>query len=254
MARCIRCGREDNVEYGTDGQPYCSSCIFYGRNRQCWRCRMYLPSSELQQYQGQWICPNCLINAREDERAARGPEYKKQDLPIEPRVFEEKCERCGRSVTIIYVLNGRRLCEYCLRDEQSKWTIVGAEKPPRMPYKITLERRKRSRLRELAEKMFSGILGMLGMRAKSREGEEIVPWAGRGKVMPFGQPLASDRKAPRQSEPFPESEGIIKRKPSKTGKPKSVDAPPRAESRAERKTSVPRKTKKEKVFGEFKSD
>ncbi|MGV8176635.1 MAG: hypothetical protein ACP5NX_02465, partial [Candidatus Bilamarchaeaceae archaeon] len=40
------------------------------------------------------------------------------------------CERCGRESSMIYFVNGRRLCEICYHDEQGRWKD-GALKPPR---------------------------------------------------------------------------------------------------------------------------
>lgn len=64
---CIKCGSEEHCEYGSDGHMYCESCRFYGMNQQCWRCRIYVPFAEMQQYRGFWMCQYCLIDAREEK-------------------------------------------------------------------------------------------------------------------------------------------------------------------------------------------
>lgn len=121
---CIRCGQRTNVEYGPDGQAYCTSCIFYGMNKPCWKCRMYLPASELQQYRGQWTCQYCMMDLRDAER--RAEEGGRAEQARKP----ERCERCGRESSMIYFVNGRRLCEICYHDEQGRWKD-GTLKPPR---------------------------------------------------------------------------------------------------------------------------
>lgn len=113
---CSRCGQRGEIEYGVDGQSYCSSCIFYGLNKQCWKCRMYLPIAELQQYKGQWICPNCLMNSRDEDRdSIHARRYR----------IDERCARCNRETNNYYLWNGQRLCKSCVNDEQKKWGTVG---------------------------------------------------------------------------------------------------------------------------------
>ncbi len=62
MPNCSRCGRE--ISTGM----YCESCHFYIYNEQCWRCRMYLPKVELQQWRGQTYCPYCIQDLRDEEK------------------------------------------------------------------------------------------------------------------------------------------------------------------------------------------
>src|SRR5512143_3467213 len=122
---CSRCGRVTELEYGPDGLGYCTSCAFYGMNKQCWRCRMYLPSAELQQYRGQLTCPYCIQDLRYAD--TRAEEYHEEKHKLEVIQYPEQCERCGRDLEgRVYIWNGKKLCKKCMEDEQdSKWGLVG---------------------------------------------------------------------------------------------------------------------------------
>lgn len=230
MGSCYRCGMKGHIEYGGDGHAYCSSCIFYGLNKPCFRCRMYVPASELQQYKGQWMCPYCIMDARDADRRLNQPKpfkYKK-DYPLQVHSYSERCDRCGRELTTVYILNNRKLCSSCVRAEQDKWDTVGGEKPPSTPIKFTLERRKKSILSRLFEKMFSEFLGVLGIRRKPDISPLAAPIDKRYKM--FGRPLVSGRKRElNQKSDIPRSEGLMsssiktskeknkKKKPKKLG-------------------------------------
>jgi|GEM_PF-652117 len=170
VGKCSRCGREGNVEYATDGLPYCSSCIFYGNYKQCWRCRMYLPAAELQQYKGNWVCPYCLIDLKEEEKKLEKPqkEYKPEKYPIQPLSYGERCERCGREAETLYIWNGKKLCSSCLAEEQKKWTTV-SRGPGGAP--IVVGREKREGLLSL---IIGRLLEFIGLRKRKQVGEEIV--------------------------------------------------------------------------------
>ncbi len=208
-ARCIRCGRQSEIEYGTDGLPYCSSCSFYGLNKQCWRCRMYLPAAELQQYQGQWMCPYCVQDARADQRKQE-ESYGKEEHVFRRKTIEETCERCGRTLdATVYILNGRRLCRSCLETEQDKWSLVGGG-PSVTPYRITVDTGK-AKERSLLSRMISNFLAAIGLGKPARK--EIVVYdthtkmgAERAKPMAeeaLGEKVPALRRAPR-------SEGLIR--------------------------------------------
>jgi len=173
QGRCIRCGREDNVEYGSDGQAYCNSCIFYGMNRQCSRCRMYLPATELQQYKGQWACPYCLMSMRDEDRAP-------EDRPGAEKKSEgyftgETCDRCGRQLTTAYYHAGRRLCATCFDDARREWKDVGGERPPMPMYRITEESAKQKGRMGFLESFFAELLGRFGIKiGRKRKESEIV--------------------------------------------------------------------------------
>jgi len=95
--------------------PYCDSCIFYGRNKQCQRCGMYLPALELQMYNGQWYCPYCIMDMREKDAKL----YKPKKPHITERTIREHCSRCGKSITdVVYYYKGKKLCKSCLDNEK----------------------------------------------------------------------------------------------------------------------------------------
>ncbi|MBI2079875.1 hypothetical protein HYT84_03850 [Candidatus Micrarchaeota archaeon] len=140
---CSRCGSDGHVEYGSDGQAYCSSCTFYGMNKQCWKCRMYLPWTELQMWNGQLYCQYCLMDIRDEENRIREPkEAKRAEISYvseaEPIYREERCDRCGRSLTVVYYLRHRKLCENCLDREKKEWEDKGTI-PPIIKFRIKAE-------------------------------------------------------------------------------------------------------------------
>ncbi|NYZ77290.1 hypothetical protein H0O02_03165 [Candidatus Micrarchaeota archaeon] len=259
--RCSRCGGEGNVEYGSDGQSYCSACIFYGINKQCWRCRMYLPASELQQYQGNWVCPYCIMDLKAEAQKMEKPqkEYKAEKYPIQPVSYSERCERCGRETEIFYIWNGRRLCSSCLEEEQKKWGTVGGG-PSAAPYRVTYGKKE-----GLIGSIISRALERIGLRKRKLEGEIVAaPKVAEAKgekekptsVVSFmrGKPLAEEPekkeaeavgkaeekpegqeglKAPEEEKkPKPQGEGIMKSTPLKplekpVGKPPALKAAPK---------------------------
>lgn len=226
MGTCFRCGRQGHVEYGSDGHAYCNSCVFYGMNKPCWKCRMYVPASELQQYRGQWMCPICIADARAEDAGMKykRPSYKRNDYPMAVYSYEETCDRCGRTLVTVYFLNGKKLCETCLHHEQDKWTIVGGEKPPSVPMKTTIEAQRKSALRKFFEHVFSEFLGLFGIRWKPREPvSEVVAVkmkkGGKRRRRSFGRPMVSGMRRDNEGQ-LMESEGIIRRKPKKSKKKK----------------------------------
>jgi hypothetical protein len=98
--------------------------MFREQNQQCWRCRMYIPKAEMQQWRGQWICPNCRMDLEREEEGPGG-EKKKEKEGGRADMYEKqgKCDRCGRETIILYRFNGRNLCWYCLEKED---TYAGA--------------------------------------------------------------------------------------------------------------------------------
>ncbi|HIH22731.1 TPA: hypothetical protein HA238_03320 [Candidatus Micrarchaeota archaeon] len=156
---CSRCGQEGPTEYGPDGQSYCSSCAFYGMNKPCWKCRMYLPSLELQQWRGQWTCQYCMMDLRDEERRIE-KRHERQETPItvpgqgggeyvpaKPMGFgtggmaeahaegerrldfgaeQETCDRCKRKLTMVYIINGKKFCEVCMESEKKNWERADA--------------------------------------------------------------------------------------------------------------------------------
>ncbi len=132
MSSCIRCAQVSH-QYGTDGLPYCDSCIFYGMNKQCQKCAMYLPNLELQMYMGQWYCPYCVMDLRDQNK----PHHEKTQKRNTQTIKHEYCERCGKLLkTTVYILNGRKLCKTCLDSEKDDH---GPTSPPVMS--ISLQRK-----------------------------------------------------------------------------------------------------------------
>jgi len=236
MTRCSRCGREDHVEYGADGQPYCSSCIFYGMNKQCGKCRMYLPSAELQQYKGMWMCPYCLQDMRDEDRKAseyHAPEYKASEYkpakePVKVISYTETCERCGRETETLYLWNGRKLCSNCLREEQEKWTLVGGG-PTGASQAVPVRPAREAKKKSLIESVFSELRALLGMKPKEARIVALprMPIE-RARPMVEGEAgKAEDKKAVVQVE------GIMKKK--KPAAKKVAGAAGKARRRPEKK-------------------
>ena len=128
---CVRCGSSADLEYGPDGLGYCNNCAFYGLNKQCSRCRMYLPQIELQQYRGQLLCPYCVQDSRDEDTKKETPIVSKpifgrgdKDASVaEPYITSTVCERCSRESDRLFIWNGRRLCKQCLEIGQKNWTL-----------------------------------------------------------------------------------------------------------------------------------
>ncbi len=165
---------------------------------------MNVPISELQQYKGQWYCPICLAEIRAADNRPKRRTMK--DAPITPYAYDEVCDRCGRKLTTVYLLNGRKLCADCLKHEQDKWTLVSGEKPGATQFKVSLERRKKSKLRRLLEHFFSEFLGLLGIRWEP-ESDDVVPFPVKRKEK-FSRQLMSEGRM--KAEVKPETEGIMK--------------------------------------------
>ncbi|MEW6748795.1 MAG: hypothetical protein AB1295_03755 [Candidatus Micrarchaeota archaeon] len=229
-SNCSRCGRRGEVEYGPDGLAYCSSCAFFGLNKQCWRCRMYLPAAELQQYKGQWACPYCIQDMRDADRSASegsAPQRPRADLYILP----EQCERCGRDLDHrVYIWNGRKLCKSCMDEEQQKWTLVGGG-PMASPYKVTIKPERRRKDESLLDGIMGAFLQLLGIRKKRKE--IIIVEA----KMPISRakPMAEKAMKPKARETqAPQSEGIMgaSRMPSEDKK-----------TSAKKRKAVPKKKK-----------
>lgn len=132
------------MEYAPDGQSYCSACLFYGLNKPCWKCRMYLPSSELQQYLGQWTCPYCIMDLKDAEKKSdedrtsytseRGSGDKETLTGLHENEF---CDRCKRKLVIVYIFNNRKLCEICIDKEKKEFEeVTGGATPMVMKFKL----------------------------------------------------------------------------------------------------------------------
>ncbi|MBN2478274.1 hypothetical protein JXB01_03225 [Candidatus Micrarchaeota archaeon] len=178
--KCSRCGMEAN-SYGNDGLPYCDSCLFYGMNKQCQRCGMYLPSTELQMYRGQWYCQYCVMDLRDEHREKYEPGELKREEPSARKtykVIEEHCERCGRPIrSVVYYFKGKKLCEVCLEREKdehggptippvAKFRIGRQERPILAPILVPLGK--------AGGGILSFILALFGLKKKKPEKEAEV--------------------------------------------------------------------------------
>jgi len=204
---CSRCGTNGQMDYGSDGLMYCSSCSFYGMNKQCYRCRMYLPAAELQQYRGQWMCPYCVQDMRSEDRKAEEPEPSKGKPHLDVISYTEQCERCGRDLkSRVYIWNGKRLCKSCVNDEQEKWSLVGGG-PMAAPYRISLGPEKRRRKMSLIESLISDFLHLLGIKRKEMEIIVIEPKMPIQRARPMAEkPMESGKTA---EERRPKAEGLM---------------------------------------------
>jgi hypothetical protein len=176
---CSRCGRTGEMEYGTDGLPYCSACIFYGQNKQCYRCRMYLPATELQQYRGQWACPYCIQDMRDEDRRITERAVTHDRPRLDAYQIPEQCERCGRDLEgRVYIWNGRKLCKKCLDDEQNTWGLVSG-KPGGPVQRIKVDVVEQGKRRSALELAIGEFLALFGM--KKRPVSEIIVYHPRMK-------------------------------------------------------------------------
>jgi len=235
---CSRCGRAGTVEYAPDGQQYCSACIFYGMNRQCYRCRMYLPVTELQQFRGQWACPYCIQDMRDEDRRAEQPVSGEGKHSLDVLTYPERCERCGRDLEgRVYIWNGMRLCRKCLGDEQDSWELVSG-KPLGPAERIRVDVTKEARKKSLLEAVTSEILVAFGL--KKRKITEIIVYPNSMKSeIRAAKPMAekaemggkelTGKKEGKSAAPVIEVEGLMQRK--------TVVATPVKQVRADKKTA-----------------
>ncbi len=142
MLQCSRCGRE--INFGT----YCDSCQFYVYNEQCWRCRMYLPKAELQQWCGQTYCPYCIqdlrdhernMQANQDERVRKIPGEKPPDehgFRIGQKNLDYFCDQCQSDLDIVYVIADHKFCELCFQQYRKECINNDIDTPPHVKFRI----------------------------------------------------------------------------------------------------------------------
>jgi hypothetical protein len=254
MGNCSRCGRQASVEYGLDGLAYCSSCSFYGLNKQCWKCRMYVPATELQQYRGQWTCPICLQDMRSER--IRESEYKPEKHKMQALAIPETCERCGRDTEILYYWNGRMLCKSCLDEAQQSWGLVGGG-PMGAGQAIRVTSRGAAEKESLLARAINEFLVLLGLRKRKKKVASIVAVSHPHMPIDHARPMAEGRmkKGGKRDDErkIPQSESIIKksrRRKKKKGK-NDVSFP----EYKEKKKSKEKEGKKEgKKKGKKKAD
>jgi len=204
MASCSKCGSTGEMGYGSDGLPYCSSCLFYGMNKQCARCMMYLPASELQQCKGMLVCPYCLQDMRDVDRRAAAPRDKERQAVLS---YPETCERCGRGLDArIYIWNGRRLCKNCLDYEQETWGVVGG-KPAPGAQRFSFSPLRKAGRKSLLESAISDLLALLGLKKKEPEIIVVEPRMPIARAKPMAE--SAMQRAERTT---PKAEGLMKKK------------------------------------------
>ncbi len=220
---CSRCGRVSELDYGPDGLGYCSSCAFYGLNKQCWRCRMYLPATELQQYKGQLTCPYCIQDLRDADRRAN--EYAPEKHVIETYHIPEQCERCGRDLEgRVYIWNGKRLCRKCMEDEQeSKWGLVGGG-PMHAPMRVSLKPEEDRKNRSFIEAAISEVLFTL--RLKKRPVKEAIVYDQKMPIQ-LAKPMAEKAmaQAGQKADRKPQAEGLMKEEQGPKAGPEQPSGP-----------------------------
>lgn len=138
---------------------------------------MYLPIQELQQYNGQWACPCCIMDMRDEERRREGRssrEGRKKDevIYVPPLREQELCERCGRVLTMVYIVNGKKLCSYCLDEHKDEWKTVGPDRPPMSPHRVKAEKSYKANLVAKIEAKIGELLAWLGIEYKKIEKEK----------------------------------------------------------------------------------
>jgi hypothetical protein len=171
---------------------------------------MYLPASELQQYGGQLACPYCIQDMRETVR--RGEREADEQAREKPRLeviqYSEQCERCGRDLeSRVYIWNGKKLCKYCLEDEQDKWKLVGGG-PMATPYRISLGPEKRRKKLSFLERIISDFLRLFGIKPKDEI--EFVVYGGNIQSQIQGAKPMSEKRRGEKLEKKPEAESIMK--------------------------------------------
>jgi hypothetical protein len=205
MGTCSRCGASGEMTYGADGQQYCSSCSFYGTNKQCYRCRMYLPATELQQYRGQLVCPYCLQDMRSEDRRSEAPQEKGAAQELS---YPERCERCGRNLEgRVYIWNSKTLCKSCLEEEKKAWDIVGGG-PSHGSQRSSVIPMRKAKQKSLLESIISDFLALLGLKKKEPEIIVVEPNAPVAHIKPM-----AERIRRKDGTNVPEAEGIMRKKP-----------------------------------------
>jgi hypothetical protein len=130
---------------------------------------MYLPVSELQMYRGQLTCQYCIMDLRDEERrleerrGIKEQEKKKEEELLEEVREGEVCERCGRLLTTVYYVHGKKLCASCFDHEKEEWKGTGPERPPLSPYRIKTQKSFLSNLVVAIEKRIGDLLALIGI-------------------------------------------------------------------------------------------
>lgn len=120
---------------------------------QCWRCRMYFPKYESQQWRGYTYCQRCILDIQNEERNA---EDRMQDKarkageaihrPLRGDKFppsgtaqlaeEYACESCGKDLEMVYILANHKYCDACFTQQVRAWKEQGIELPQYIKFKL----------------------------------------------------------------------------------------------------------------------
>lgn len=188
--RCRVCGRE--------GFDICPECQFREQNLQCWRCRIYIPRAEMQQWRGQWICPNCRMDLEQEEATAVPKEGRKgpEEEVVSGESYEKKgrCDRCGRETLILYRFNNRNLCWYCLEKEED-YTGAGPAGGA-IPIQVIREKKSRKGWFRRIKEFFLG-----------KEGREAEKEVSAAKIVPVKRGGREGEAAPAKKEERVEKAG-----------------------------------------------
>ncbi len=234
--RCRICGRE--------GFDICPECQFKEQNIQCWRCRMYIPYAEMQQWRGQWICPNCRMDLEREEAEMEAARGKKREEGGTGESYEKigKCDRCGRETMILYKFNNRNLCWYCL-EEESGTDYSGAGGAGGVIQVRVASRRKRKKglLERIKELIF-------GKKAKAEEEEETV--ISTADVIPIKKKEGGE-VVPKKTEGATAPEKKEEKRPEKKERTPVVHKKPPEEEKEEAEGE---KKKKKPDWGQWKED
>ncbi|VVC04755.1 Uncharacterised protein [Candidatus Bilamarchaeum dharawalense] len=165
---------------------------------------MYLPASELQQYNGQFTCPYCIMDMRDEDR--RRNEVHIDRPKIQELVYSETCDRCGRDLEgRVYILNDKKLCKTCLDSEKDKWELVSGA-PMGAGQRISLKPIIEQKKMGVLSTIISETLYLLRLKKKPNIREIIIydpkmPIK-HAKPMAEGALLKTDEKKP-------ETEGLM---------------------------------------------
>jgi hypothetical protein len=168
---------------------------------------MYVPSSELQQYKGQWACPICIQDMRYHDRKAT--EYKPTKDPLRILSYSEQCERCGRDLETVYIWNGKRLCKPCMEEGQLSWGIVGGG-PSGSSQKVSMQALKITKQRSFLQFLIDEFLALLGLR--KRRISQVVTVEPVEVKMPIShaKPMQEERMKKKKKYKVGKVEGLMK--------------------------------------------
>lgn len=136
-------------------------------------------------------------NKRDEESRA---EHSPPPLWLQMDLRQEACQRCGSYLKRAYILNGRRLCRRCVKEEQESWEIVSGESTSSK----TKVRKNTGKPKSAPRHFMEWLLIHLGIGKKALT-EPLFVWQGIRK------PQAAKRYAtsPHDLLRMPKSEGAM---------------------------------------------